>query len=76
MMAITARPLNIPIGQLFGTETFIGLCGQLLIASLGGGAIFLITAYLLKTEELNTYLESLRKKFLSDPNVPEEIIGE
>jgi len=46
----------------------------LLLASLGGGLAFLTTAYLLRTEELNTYLESLRKKFLKRPNVPEEII--
>ncbi|MDX9893070.1 MAG: murein biosynthesis integral membrane protein MurJ [Patescibacteria group bacterium] len=74
MMAITAQAIKYPIGQLFGTETFIGIGAQLLLASLGGGLAFLTTAYLLRTEELNTYLESLRKKFLKRPNVPEEII--
>lgn len=74
MLAITAQAIKYPIEQIMGLETFFAVAVQAAAAALGGSAVYLLSCWLMRSEELNVFLSSLRKKFLKPPAIAEEII--
>lgn len=74
MLAITAQAIKYPIEKIMGLQTFVGVAAQMTAASLGGILIYLLTCWLLKSEELNLFITALRKKVGQRPVIAEEII--
>ena len=60
--------------QVLGLESFLGVSLQMVAATLAGAAAYLITAWLLRSEELILLVDSIRKKVLRKPEIPEEIV--
>ncbi len=58
--------------NLFGEQrTFLGVFTQLITALLGGGVAFILFGRLLKIEEMDHFVETLKNKFLTKKPLPE-----
>ncbi|NUM25292.1 MAG: murein biosynthesis integral membrane protein MurJ [Candidatus Buchananbacteria bacterium] len=74
MLAITAQAIKYPLEQSFGTQTLVGIGLQTIAATTGGLLVYFAISWLLKSEELDILISSLRKKLLRRPAIAEEII--
>jgi len=74
LLALTAQAIKYPIEQIMGLETFIDVTVQAGAAALGGSFVYLLSCWLMRSEELNIFLASLKKKLLKQPLIAEEII--
>jgi putative peptidoglycan lipid II flippase len=74
MLGIVAQAVKYPIEQKFGTSTFVGIAIQAAAACSAGLIIYFFICWLLKSEELNLFVESIKKKLLKHPEIPQEII--
>jgi putative peptidoglycan lipid II flippase len=55
--------LLLPVVKNLVGETFIGLAAQIIISALCGAVIYVLSAYLLRIQELHEVLTIIRKKF-------------
>jgi putative peptidoglycan lipid II flippase len=74
MMAIVAQAIKYPMVQLMGLNTFWGIALQMIAATSGGLATYIFVGWLVKCEELTLFIDSLRKRVLRQPAIPEAII--
>ncbi len=74
LLSITSQAIKYPIESVMGLETFIGVALQVMAATLGGIIVYIASCWLMKSEELNIFINSLRKKFLKNPEIANEII--
>ena len=74
MLGLAAQAVKYPMVQVLGLETFLGVSLQMISATLAGVAAYSLTAWLLRSEELILLVDSIRKKVLHKPEIPEEII--
>ena len=74
MLALTAQAIKYPIEQMMGLETFIDVTVQAAAAASGGLIVYILICWLLRSEELGIFINSLKKKFLKQPVIAEEII--
>ena len=74
ILAITAQAIKYPIEQIMGLQTFIGVATQAIAAALGGSIVYLVICWLLKSEELKLFLDSLKRKIGKRPAIAEEIV--
>jgi putative peptidoglycan lipid II flippase len=76
-MAIVTQFMKFGIEPYFGTETFIGIFLQGLIAGLVGIAVFIVAGLVLKSQEMITFVNSMKKRmFKEKENYPKENIDE
>ena len=76
-MAIITQFMKFGIEPYFGTRTFIGIFLQGLIAGLVGIAVFIVVGLALKSQEMITFVNSLRRRmFKEKANYPKESIDE
>ncbi len=76
MLAITAQAAKYLVEPVFGTTTFIGVTAQGSIAALSGLIVYLVVCWLMKSEELDSFISSFKKKFFKKISVPLEAIEE
>lgn len=62
LMALTIQFGKIPLARIFNLDTFLGIFGQGAIAGLAGLAVFVLAAYLLKTQELLDLFAVVRRR--------------
>jgi len=74
-MAIVAQFMKFGTEPYFGTATFVGIFLQGLIAGLVGIAVFIVVGLALKSQEMITFANSLKRRIFKE-NVPQEIINE
>ncbi len=76
-MAIVTQFMKYGIEPYFGTQTFVGIFLQGLIAGLVGIAVFIVVGCLLKSQEMFTFLDSIKKRvFKQKENYPKMGIDE
>jgi len=76
-MTIVTQFMKYGIEPYFGTETFIGVFLQGFIAGMVGIAVFVVVALALKSPEMNTFINSLKRRLFKDKeNYPEMGIDE
>ncbi len=63
-LGITTQLLKFWVEPLTGTTTFVGIFSQGLLAGIAGLTVFLLVSLLLRSEEMITFLKSIRRKFL------------
>jgi len=61
-MAAVTQFMKGGIEPYFGTETFLGIFLQGLIAGLAGIAVFVVVACLVRSQEMFTLLDSIKRK--------------
>ncbi|HVM90670.1 MAG TPA: murein biosynthesis integral membrane protein MurJ [Verrucomicrobiae bacterium] len=71
VMCVIAFPLRQWIGTLYPLRTFWQVLLQFGVSLLGGGAAFLLTAWLLKSPELNEFVASIKAKLWKKMKVSE-----
>lgn len=74
LLSITAQAVKYPIEKVMGLDTLIGVTTQAASAALAGISMYFLVCWLLKSEELNIFINSLKKRFLKNPVIAEEII--
>lgn len=74
MLSIVAQAIKYPMEQIIGLETFIGVATQAIMATLGGLAVYFTVCWLLRSEELNLFINVLRRKLTKRPVIAEEIV--
>lgn len=70
-LGLTTQALKYLVEPFTGTETFLGIFSQGLIAGIGGLVVFVIISLVLKSEEMLTFIASIKRKFLKKEAVPE-----
>jgi len=76
-MAIVVQFMKFGIEPYFGTTTFIGVFLQGLIAGLAGIAVFIVSGLALKSQEMITFINALKRRiFKEKENYPKESIDE
>jgi putative peptidoglycan lipid II flippase len=76
-MAIVTQFMKFGIEPYFGTTTFIGIFLQGLIAGLVGIAVFIVAGLALKSQEMITFVNSLKKRMFREKSLyPKEGIDE
>lgn len=73
VMGIVMQGMKYIMGPVTGTSTLLGLLGQTLAALVVGGAAFTIVGLLFNSQELNTFLQVLKRKVLRKKFTPSEI---
>ena len=63
LLALAAQATKFTIEPFTGTETFIGITTQGLLAALAGLASYLLVCWLLKTEELLYFMGALKRRW-------------
>lgn len=76
MLAITAQAVKYPIEKIMGLQTFVGVATQTIAATAVGLAAYFLICWLLKSEELEIFINSFKKKFLKRPVIAEAIVEE
>lgn len=66
VMAIVVQFMKFGVEPYFGTETFMGVFLQGLISGLVGIAVFVVVGLLLKSEELSTFISSIKKRMFRE----------
>lgn len=66
VMAIVVQFMKFGVEPYFGTETFMGIFLQGLISGLVGIAIFVVVGLILKSEELSTFLSSIKRRMFKE----------
>lgn len=66
VMAIVVQFMKFGVEPYFGTETFIGIFLQGFISGMVGIAVFVMVGLLLKSEELSTFLSSIKKRMFRE----------
>lgn len=74
MLAITAQAIKYPMVQIMGLQTFWGITLQMFASSLGGLFIYFFVNWVLGSEELILFVDSLRKKVFKKPILPDEVV--
>lgn len=74
MLAIVAQAIKYPIENILGTQTFWGVAAQAIAATAGGLAVYFLICWLLKSQELNLFIEAMKRKVLKKSEVPREIL--
>ncbi len=69
LMGVTIQTLKYPLAKILNQDYFWGIFGQGAIAGLAGLGIYGIVCYILKLEEMNLFINSLRRKWLKWRNV-------
>ncbi|MCX6740286.1 MAG: murein biosynthesis integral membrane protein MurJ [Candidatus Parcubacteria bacterium] len=76
-MAIVTQFMKFGIEPYFGTTTFVGIFLQGLISGLVGIAVFIVVGLALKSQEMITFVNSLKKRmFREKENYPKESMDE
>jgi len=76
-MAAVTQFMKFGIEPYFGTRTFIGIFLQGLIAGLVGIAVFIVVGLALRSQEMSTFVNSIRRRLFKEKvNYPEESIDE
>lgn len=77
IMAIVTQFMKFGIEPYFGTTTFIGVFLQGLIAGLVGIAVFIVAGLALKSQEMITFINSMKRRIFKEKgNYPQESIDE
>lgn len=76
MLALVAQAVKIYVGQIAGTSTFINVTFQGIAAAVAGLLVYIVIAWLLKSEELQIFINSFKNKFIKSKVVTEEIIDQ
>ncbi|OGY49844.1 MAG: murein biosynthesis integral membrane protein MurJ [Candidatus Buchananbacteria bacterium RIFCSPHIGHO2_02_FULL_56_16] len=69
MLALVTQATKYLIEPLVGTETFLAVTTQAVLAALAGSATYLVIGWLLRLEELTYIIDSFRQKLLKKPPV-------
>ncbi len=72
-MAITIQLLKYPLAQAFDLDYFWGIFGQGAIAGISGLIVYCLICYALKSDELFTFVQSFKKRWLRTTQVPVEV---
>ncbi|MCX6743546.1 MAG: polysaccharide biosynthesis C-terminal domain-containing protein, partial [Candidatus Parcubacteria bacterium] len=76
-MAIVTQFMKFGIEPYFGTTTFIGIFLQGLIAGLVGIAVFIVAGLALKSQEMITFVDSMKRRIFKEKSLyPKENIDE
>jgi len=76
-MAAVTQFMKFGIEPYFGTRTFVGIFLQGLIAGLAGIAVFIVVGLALRSQEMNTFVNSIRRRLFKEKiNYPKESIDE
>jgi len=76
-MAIVTQFMKFGIEPYFGTRTFIGIFLQGLIAGLVGIAVFIVAGLALKSQEMITFVNALKKRIFKEKSLyPKESMDE
>jgi putative peptidoglycan lipid II flippase len=76
-MAVVTQFMKYGIEPYFGTETFVGVFLQGFIAGMVGIAVFVVVALTLKSPEMHTFVNSLKRRlFKNKENYPKMGIDE
>jgi len=76
-MAAVTQFMKFGIEPYFGTRTFVGIFLQGLIAGLVGIAVFIVVGLALRSQEMFTLVNSIRRRLFKEKiNYPEESIDE
>ena len=73
MLSLVAQAIKYPVERITGTQTFLGIAGQTLLASLAGLIVYLLTCWLLRSEELAIFTRILRRKVFPKPAIAQDI---
>lgn len=71
VLGVVTQWLKYAVEPATGTDTFIGIFSQGLIAGVGGLIAFVAVSWLLRSEELFSFIGSLTKRFVRQAAVPE-----
>lgn len=74
MLALVTQATKYLVEPLIGTETFIGITSQMIIASSVGLGAYLFIGWLLRLEELTSLADSLKKKWFKKPPLIAEVV--
>jgi len=66
VMAIVVQFMKFGVEPYFGTETFMGVFLQGFISGIVGIAVFVVVGLLLKSEELSTFLSSIKRRMFKE----------
>lgn len=72
-MAVVIQILKVPLSHVFSLDTFIGVLLQGVICGVVGLLVYAVFCVLLKVEEMNILLTTLRKRWLKITDVPVEV---
>lgn len=72
--AAVTQSVKVLVGELGPINTFFGILGQGMAAGLSGLAAFTAIAYLMKSEELNEFLASMRRRLFRKTRVAEPMV--
>jgi putative peptidoglycan lipid II flippase len=76
-LAVTTQFMKFGIEPYFGTEKFYGIFLQGLLSGLVGIAVFIVVAILLKSQEIFTFADALKKRlFREKANYPQASMDE
>jgi putative peptidoglycan lipid II flippase len=70
-MGFIIQSLKYLVEPYTGTITFLGIFSQTAVAAVGGLVVFVVISLLLKSEEMMTFIASLRRRLLRKETVPE-----
>lgn len=77
VMAAVTQFMKFGIEPYFGTRTFVGIFLQGLIAGLAGIAVFIVVGLALRSQEMNTFVNSVKRRLFKEKiNYPKESIDE
>jgi len=77
VMAIVTQFMKFGIEPYFGTQTFVGIFLQGFIAGMAGIAVFIVVGLALRSQEMHTFINSIKRKlFREKENYPEMGIDE
>jgi putative peptidoglycan lipid II flippase len=77
VMAVTTQFMKFGVQPFFGTQTFVGVFLQGFISGLVGIAVFVVVAMLLKSQEMFTFVNALRRRlFREKQNYPQASMDE
>ncbi|HDQ22638.1 MAG TPA: murein biosynthesis integral membrane protein MurJ [Candidatus Uhrbacteria bacterium] len=77
VMAIVTQFMKFGIEPYFGTQTFVGIFLQGFIAGMAGIAVFIVVGLALRSQEMHTFINSIKRKlFRKKENYPEMGIDE
>lgn len=73
MLSLVAQATKIYVGNVGGTTTFLDVAFQGLAASITGIVTYIAISWLLKSEELQIFVNSFKKKFIKKAVIIQEI---
>ncbi|MBU4315091.1 murein biosynthesis integral membrane protein MurJ [Patescibacteria group bacterium] len=74
LCAFSVQGMKYLIGDWLGLETFFGVFAQLAVAGLVGSLVYILSAYALECEEMQSLVKGLKGKFIKQAKPQETIV--